>query len=197
MAQQPSERFRLSVIGQVVGASGLGVPGAHCRWDLKAGPAWSHVSGKLKGLSQNDYPVEGDLYQWQHPIDVVYEGENKHADWPHVEIEIRFRDVYHRSDLYGYAVAHVPATPGVHSIEASVWRPRGSFMDNFASFFIGGMPALRERELIFGHTDDERKGGAKLMRAFDKNELKTDGKGKVHLSLTVMTQRLSNDDQVQ
>lgn len=189
-----SERVRLNVIGQVVGASGLGVGSAHCEWRLESGEGWRRVAGEVEGSSQCDRPVEGDRYQWHHPVDVTLEGTSGlTTDWPRIEIEVRWRDGNERSDLAGYAVANVPTEAGVHAVTAQVWKPQGSLMDRIAAFFIGGAPALKERRLIFGVLQ----GGASsqhLARGVGRERLVTSAGGSVHLSLGVVVQTLPPAD---
>ena len=134
--------MQLYVVGEVVGLTGITAPAAHCKWWVVAAKPWQHVSGDDKGASQCDTPAEGEhMFVFQHPIDVCYEMGAETLDntaMPRIEVEVRWRDEYGRSDLGGYAVVHVPATPGTHELSVRVWRPRGSMGDRFAAFFIGG-----------------------------------------------------------
>ena len=130
------------------------------------------------------------MFVFQHPVDVSYEasGEDPTAiGMPRIEVEVRHLDGYGRSDLGGYAVIHVPATPGMHEISCRVWRPRGSFLDRFAAFFIGGAPQLKDPSLRYGLEDDGGSGelGSRLMRSVGRQRLGTAPGGEVHLRLNV------------
>jgi B9 domain-containing protein 2 len=188
------EYIRVSVIGQIVGASALGYSCAHCSWRLVAGDTWKHVSGALSGESQSVSATEDGVLIWQHPVDACFESRAgaTEADcvWPHVEVEVRWRDSFDRSDLVGYTVVQVPSRPGAHELSSRVWRPRGSAFERFSAFFVGGRPHLKEDKVIFGipqnGADDSKMS---LARAMGQSRLVTESGGFVHYSLGVCLQR--------
>uniref|UniRef100_A0A7S3AYN2 B9 domain-containing protein 2 n=1 Tax=Haptolina ericina TaxID=156174 RepID=A0A7S3AYN2_9EUKA len=176
------ERQEVTIIGQLVGATNLASQNAHCTWNLRAGPSWIHLSGATHGVSQCDAPLEGGACVFQHPIDCVFEGGELRG-WPRLELELRFLDAHGRSDIAGYAVAHVPTTPGVHRLRCPVWAPRGSLMDRITAFFIGGYPQLKDPTLIFGRFEDE--DSKTLRRAEGDSRLSSAGNGLVHIDVGV------------
>ena len=195
-------RVRVSIIGQVVGASHIGgrylgrYCSAHCRWRLAAGPAWTHVQGVLSGSTQSDAPFDG-TFTWQHPFDACFDGvadPAQHA-WPRIELEVRCRDSHDRSDLAGYGVVHVPPVPGVHTLACRLWRPRGSLVERLTAFFLGGQPHLKEWRLIFGieepmEADGHDHVGNSLARSMGDARLHTQPSGHVHLNIGICVQRL-------
>ena len=71
-----------------------------------------------------------------------------------------------------------PAAPGVHDLACRVWRPRGSLLDRFAAFFVGGAPELKDGRLRYGF-EDVSSGAAgepetrRLMRSAGSQRLRT------------------------
>lgn len=188
--------MRVFIAGQVVGAEGVRGASAHCKWRLVAGSAWQHVAGLQEGMSQSDTPAEAGVFVFQQPMEVCFEatGSDPSAhEWPRIELELRWRDAYDRSDLAGYAVVHVPSAPGDHSISCRVWRPRGSFIDRLSAFFVGGYPHLKDPALVYGlgqAVSDEETGGTSatglLMRQASGGRLTSEPAGVVHLRLGVL-----------
>ncbi|KAL3913918.1 MAG: hypothetical protein SGPRY_007809, partial [Prymnesium sp.] len=133
---------QLSVIGQLLGASQLRASRVHCSWKLSSGGAWTAVNGTTSGDTQCDEPADSTAFVFQHPVDVVFQGEELRG-WPRFEIEIRLIDAHGRSDLLGYSIAHVPTTPGQHTLSCPVWRPHGSLSGRTASpWYMGGRSRL-------------------------------------------------------
>lgn len=188
---------QVTVLGQVVGASGMGSAfgsaNAHCTFRVTAGGSWTHVVGEVQGSSQCDKPTDGGGCVFGHPIDVCFEGPDL-GGWPRVEIEVRARDAHGRSDVVGYAIAHVPAAPGMHTLSCPVWQPRGSFFERVSAFFIGGHPQLKDISMIYGRPD--RRDDTKLSRGFGDQRLSTAGAGVVHLSLSVCVRTLPESQSV-
>ena len=135
------------------------------------------------------------MFVFQHPVDVSYETGSDDLStigMPRIELEVRWLDAVGRSDLGGYAVAHVPATLGVHEMSVRVWRPRGSLLDRFATFFIGGAPQLKDPQLRYGF---EHEGGGvsgigmRLLRSVGRQQMSTAPCGELHLRLSVCRKR--------
>lgn len=182
--------MQLFVVGELVGMTGVsGVSGASCKWwCVSSGSQWRHVSGAASGASQCDSPAEGDLFVFQHPVDVSFEAtldDLTAIGMPRIEVEVRLLDAHGRSDLGGYAVLHVPSIPGVHDLACSVWRPRGSTFDRIASFFVGGAPQLKDSRLRYGHEQENDGLGTQLVRSVGRQRLSTSPGGTVHMRLSV------------
>ena len=155
-----NELLQVSIVGQIVGGTELGdgaSGSAHCNWRLVAQPGWKHLFGEVAGASQSDMPdtsqsdmPESTMYVWCHPLDACFECENVRAQeaWPRLELEVRWRDIYDRSDLEGYGVMSVPPLPGVHQLVCRLWRPRGSMGERFVAYVMGGRPHLKNNGLI-------------------------------------------------
>ena len=184
-AKEAPPALELTVFGQLVGASGLNVPSSHAEWKLRAGDGWTLAAGEASGSTQCDWPTAsgaaGVAHAWHHPVDARFTSTSGLAGWPRLEIEVRQRDEHGRSDLAGYAVAHVPTAPGAHTLTAAVWRPRGSALERLAASFVGGRPALRDRELVFGSLV----GGSLARGELGEKKLVTAPAGTVHLLLNV------------
>ena len=118
---------------------------------------------------------EGEAALLAHPIDVHYAIKGIDG-WPRLRLEIYGVDVYGRVELAGYACCIVPTTPGAHELRCSTWRPCGSLREQFATFFLGGGPRLKHKELITAPSDRFR--------------LHTEPAGEVLLKLSVMPKDL-------
>lgn len=193
----PDEVLQVSVVGQLVGGTGIdfSMPergAAHCLWRLVTEPGWKHISGALAGASQSDHPAEeAKMYVWQHPIDSMFEcdGAAAQGGWPRLELEVRWRDSFDRSDLAGYGVIAVPSALGNHQLQCQLWRPRASLGESFTQFFLGGRPQLKTNSLVYGITEETENGITQLARATGDHRLVTDPAGMVHVSLAVSVRR--------
>ena len=182
-ASEGAAGARLTVFGQLAGASGLNVPSSHAEWKLRAGDGWTLAAGEASRSTQCAGPPPAAP-----PASPTSAPPRRRrftptpglAGWPRLEIEVRQRDEHGRSDLKGYAVAHVPTAPA-HTLTAAVWRPRGSALVRLAASFVGGRPALRDRELVFGSLV----GGSLARGELGEKKLVTAPAGTVHLLLNV------------
>ena len=84
-----------------------------------------------------------------HPLDVHYAVKGIDG-WPRVRIEVYGVDSYGRIELAGYGCCIIPTAAGTHELRCSTWRPCGSMREQFSSFFLGGGPRLKHKELIDG-----------------------------------------------
>ena len=171
----------LTVFGQLQGATGLAASSAHCMWRISHGKAWTLERGEGSGSSQTATTNENGAIVWSHPIDAVLVGTD--TGWPRLELEVRSRDEFDRSDLAGYAVVHVPATPGVHELRCPIWKPKGTLSDRIAAAFIGGGASLKDSAVVFGTLSESGKG-------LERGGFATVGAGQIHLQLTVCSRRV-------
>ena len=146
----------LTVFGQLQGATGLAASSAHCMWRITHGKTWTLERGEGSGSSQTATTNENGAIVWSHPIGAVLVGTD--TGWPRLELEVRSRDEFDRSDLAGYAVVHVPATPGVHELRCPIWKPKGTLSDRIAAAFIGGGASLKDSAVVFGTLAENGKG---------------------------------------
>lgn len=177
----PGPPIELSLFGQLQGASGLAVPMAHCSWRITMGDEWRLERGEGEGSSQSATTSQDGAIVFAQPVDVVLIGTA--TGWPRLELEVRGRDEYDRSDLAGYAVVHVPSAPGSHQLRCPIWRPKGSGGDNLAHKFVGGAPALKDPALVYGSIGADGKG-------LERSGYSTVGSGFVHLLLNVCLREL-------
>lgn len=111
-----------------------------------------------------------------HPIDVHYSIKGLDG-WPRMRIEVYGVDAYGRIELAGYGCCIVPTTPGTHELRCSTWRPCGSIREQFMTFFLGGGPRLKHKELI--------------TTASDRFRLHTEPSGDVTIKLSVLPKDLA------
>merc|ERR1712216_1017018 len=117
----------------------------------------------------------GEMALLAHPIDVHY--NLKGIDWwPRMGLEVYGVDEYGRVELAGYGCAIVPTSPGTHELRCATWRPTGSLREQVTTFFLGGGPRLKHKEVI---TDTS-----------DRFRLQTEPAGDVLLKLSVMPKDL-------
>lgn len=62
----------LHVVGEIIGASGFEDRGLFCKWGIAAGRMWEVLEGLEKGQTHVDFPRDGELAAWSHPLDVHY-----------------------------------------------------------------------------------------------------------------------------
>lgn len=130
-----------------------------CKWRIEAGSEqkWRHLSGDISGRSWlAERRVEEEVAEWNEPLDFSFACTSLQG-WPKLFIQVFSVDSYNRIDLAGYAWCYIPTQPGRHVIEIPAWRPRGSFWEGLASFFLGGTPRYVKPEVVmkgdsrFGH----------------------------------------------
>ena len=78
----------------------------------------------------------------------------------------------------GYGFAHIPTTPGSHSVEIATWRPVGSTSDQLWSFFLGATPQLKNQDIV--------------STAADRFRLVTCGMGTVHADVHVIVRNFDS-----
>lgn len=138
----------LHIVGQLVEASGFDTsPNVFCKWSIEAGKDWERIEGLAQGQTQVDYPADGEVAVWQHPIDVHYSTRAAQG-WPKLVIEVWHMDMYGRADLSGYGMCYIPTTAGTHSLSIATWRPIGTLRQQFSAFFLGGYPQLKHKQLV-------------------------------------------------
>ncbi len=106
-----------------------------------------------------------------HPIDLHYAIKGIDG-WPRLRIEVYGVDAYGRVELAGYGCCIIPTSAGTHELRCATWRPCGSLREQFSTFFLGGFPRLKQKEIITAPTDRFR--------------LQTEPAGEVLLKLSVM-----------
>mmetsp|Transcript_28035 Transcript_28035/g.72120 ORF Transcript_28035/g.72120 Transcript_28035/m.72120 type:complete len:178 (+) Transcript_28035:349-882(+) len=160
------------VVGQLLGASGFGEKTVFCKWGFAAGTSWELVEGLDDGQTQVNGAEEGDMAVWAHPIDVHYVSRGL-TGWPKLYFQVWEQDQFGRNDICGYGFCHVPAAPGMFTLDCPTWAPQGTAGDRFSAYFIGGAPRLKVEEVIF--------------TAGDRFRLQTAATGVVHVELNVVT----------
>ena len=111
-----------------------------------------------------------------HPIDLHYAIKGIDG-WPRLRIEVYGVDAYGRVELAGYGCCIIPISAGTHELRCATWRPCGSLREQFSTFFLGGFPRLKQKELITAPTDRFR--------------LQTEPSGEVLLKLSIMSKDLA------
>ena len=106
-----------------------------------------------------------------HPLDIHYALKGIDG-WPRLRLEVYGVDVYGRVELAGYGCCIVPTSPGTHELSCPTWRPTGTLREQFSTFFLGGAPRLKQKEVITASTDRFR--------------LQTEPAGEVRLRLSVL-----------
>lgn len=165
----------VSIIGQVLGCTGFVSDRVFCKYQLQTHAAyWTAIDGLTEGQTQLGVSTTNAEYDGQvfsHPIDVTYSTSSL-VGWPKLTVEVWEQDEFGRNQLGGYGMCHVPTMPGMHSVECVTWRPKGSWLDNLSTAFIGGNPTLVNPSVV--HTTD------------DRMELNAISCGTVHLDLQIL-----------
>mmetsp|Transcript_7401 Transcript_7401/g.12492 ORF Transcript_7401/g.12492 Transcript_7401/m.12492 type:complete len:123 (-) Transcript_7401:257-625(-) len=113
---------------------------------------------------------------WSHPIDVHYALKGIEG-WPRLRLEVWGIDQFDRCELAGYGCSIVPTSPGMHEICCPAWRPSGTLREQLSTFFLGGVPTLKHKEVISSSTDRYR--------------LQTESTGDIHIRLCVLTKEFA------
>ena len=111
-----------------------------------------------------------------HPIDVHYALKGIDG-WPRLRLEVYGVDSYGRVELAGYGCAIIPTSSGCHELTCATWRPCGTLREQFTSFFLGGGPRLKQKEIITAPNDRFR--------------LQTEPAGDILLKLNVMSKDMA------
>ena len=161
----------LHLTGQLVGASDFPLPSIFCKYSFEAGSNWRVLQGVTSGQTHCDSPTEGETAVLAHPLELHYAVKGIDG-WPRLQLEVYGVDSFGRVELAGYGCAIVPASAGTHEISCATWRPCGTAREQFSSFFLGGVPRLKHKELIASPVDRFR--------------LHTEPAGEVHLRISVL-----------
>lgn len=164
------------IVGQLVGASDFPLPNVFVKYSFEAGSNFRLLQGHTAGQTHCDMPQEGEMALLAHPIDVHYAVKGIDG-WPRLRLEVYGVDAYGRIELAGYGCCIVPTAAGTHEMRCATWRPCGSMREQFSSFFLGGGPRLKHKELITS--------------ASDRFRLQTEPAGEVLLKLSVLPKDLA------
>ena len=161
----------LHVTGQLHSASDFEATGLFAKYEALASDNFRLLQGIAHGHTHVDHPHDDEIALWAHPIDLHY--ATKSIDgWPRINIEVWGVDEFGRVELQGYGVAIVPTAPGLHEVRCKTWRPSGSLREQLSSFFLGGVPTLKNRDVISSGSERYR--------------LSTESSGEVVLKLCVV-----------
>ena len=93
-------------------------------------------------------------------------------------MEVWQLDPYGRLELSGYGFAHLPSSPGPHTLEIPTWRPVGSSEQEFAAYYVGGVPRLARAAYVY-------------QRRAERHTLVTAGSGTVIIDLNVVARNFA------
>ena len=165
----------LHIVGSIDSGHGFadaaGLSDLFLKWTLESGPNFRVVQGLSTGQTHCDHPDDAEAAVWSHPLDVHYTLKGIDG-WPRISLEVWGVDRFGRNELAGYGVCMVPTTPGLHRVECATWRPSGTLREQLSTFFLGGVPVLKHKELIASPVDRFR--------------LQTEPSGVVHIQLGVV-----------
>ncbi|EOD25780.1 hypothetical protein EMIHUDRAFT_205908 [Emiliania huxleyi CCMP1516] len=163
----------LHVVGQLLGGDGFQRNSLFCKWSIDAGPNFRLLQGHTSGQTHCDHPNEDEPAVWAHPLDLHYALKGFDG-WPKLILEVWTVDQFGRCELGGYGCCVVPTSSGMHEVQT--WRPCGTLREQITSFFLGGVPTLKHREVISS--------------SFDRFRLHTETAGAVSLRLCIVTKGL-------
>lgn len=87
-------------------------------------------------------------------------------------------DAFGRLELVGYGFCHIPTQPGSHEVDIPTWRPVGSPAEEFAAFYLGGVPRLVRSSYVYS-------------KRTERHRLITTGSGLVHVRFDVIVRNFS------
>ena len=142
----------LHITGQLVAAADFPLPSLFCKFSFETGANWRVLQGVASGQTQCDTPTEGEAAVLAHPLELHYAVKGIDG-WPRIQLEVYGVDSFGRVELAGYGCCIVPTSAGTHEIRVATWRPCGTAREQFSSFFLGGVPRLKHKELIASPVD--------------------------------------------
>jgi len=148
----------VSITGEIKGGYGFKDADLFCGWKFFcSNSCWRLLEGDEFGRSWLcERKIVDERLVWNEPFEATFACSSL-IGWPQLSIRVYRADKHKRIDLAGYAVVHVPASPGNFSLEVPVWRPRGSLCEWIHSLFLGGYPRYECPDVVrsgmsrFGH----------------------------------------------
>ncbi|XP_026564422.1 Meckel syndrome type 1 protein isoform X1 [Pseudonaja textilis] len=147
--------FRLFVNGEIVSAQGYEYNNLYIHFFLELPSCWScPPSQLLSGMTQTcTSKVHGKhhvaFFSFPFTLEMFFTQEDdlegSLPEWPVLYFEVLSLDFWHRYRVEGYGFVVLPATPGVHTLSVSTWRPvELGTISELRRFFIGGSPELED-----------------------------------------------------
>ena len=130
----------------------------YTRFKLVTGDGWILLDGIPQGQTQlaiidnhyinNSTSNESSIGIWDHPIDIHYSTSTL-TGWPQIIFTLWKQDSYQRNEIAGYGCLRIPTCPGIHTLEIPLWRPEGTWYQEWANLFLnGGIPYLTDTTCI-------------------------------------------------
>ena len=115
---------QVHLIGEIKNAYGFAGNRLYCKYSVRVGHQWTHVSGKSSGETYEEIldEVENEA-QWDHPFDLHYLAKTVRG-WPKFLVEVWIADNEGRYSIGGYGVGSVPVEAGQHTVKIHCWRPK-------------------------------------------------------------------------
>ena len=167
----------LHVIGELQGGYSLGT-GVCCRWQFDYGNMWIPLDGNIDGQTQVDYPSDGNMVVWCHPLDVHFLCKGLQG-WPRLLLQVWNIDEIGRLHLAGYGFVHIPNMAGSFEMEVTTWRPVGTLKEEIATLFLGTTPNLRDIDVLYRKAWSHR------------NRITTQSSGVIRLKIDVVLRSFS------
>jgi len=129
----PRNHLEMHIIGEIEGGKGF-PPGAYIKFKMLKGHQWKIVSGRDKGLTQQDVSSRDEnsgAVIFAHPIDLhlamratgEWLEKINPEDWPRLHVQAWEVDHNGKDVPCGYGVVHMPMAPGSFELECPTWMP--------------------------------------------------------------------------
>jgi B9 domain-containing protein 2 len=119
------------------------------------------------------------MFVWNQPIDLHYYTRTIQG-WPQVVFTVGKLDAYGSSSLVGYGFAYIPSQPGLHELEVSVWRPRGTPSEEIFNYFLGGVPHVTDKNMV-NNPNKAKEERCRISTVYE---------GKIHVRFEVMLRNM-------
>jgi len=143
------------IVGYIRGATGFDKQAVFAKWRIEArSDRWRHLEGETSGrtwLAERKTSVDDAV--WNEPLNLSFASTGIQG-WPKLFLSVFNSDTHNRIDLAGYGFCAIPCSPGSHVREVVLWRPRGTWCENFVAKFLGGRPQYDRPEVVM--TGDSR-----------------------------------------
>lgn len=145
-----SSVFLVMVGGQIESAEFPEFDDIYCKYCFTYGQDWLITSGLEEGITQITKKSQDERQQfvWNFPLDVTFKSTNPFG-WPQLVLHAYGPDVFGNDVVRGYAVCHIPITPGRHKRKLPMFVPESSSMlQQFTSWFLGRRPEYVDARVV-------------------------------------------------
>ncbi|ESS30498.1 B9 domain-containing protein [Toxoplasma gondii VEG] len=146
LVNQGSTEAEIHFIGELEAGYGFRTSdGLFCEFSFEAGNHWLGLckAADRRHQTQTAYGSVGDVYLWNHPIDLHY-AVSSVVGWPRCRISVWKLTNLGTVENVAYGTVSLPTAAGHHEFICHTWTPLGTYSEEFA-----GAKTRLENNLFF------------------------------------------------